>query len=378
MGTARKGVRPPNFIVDGANMKPDVCEPFVKASISGAERELELFFNALLEAYTNATKRQGTVEHCFTIAGCSVRLFFAGPAMIPFITPSLNHLSSRQVSIPVLTVCLFDSASTGVELPTPPWSSEDYVFRGAVRGYDEGKIAVGFFPWSGIISILDVSRNLAIHWIQDARRCPSHETGSPLLMILHLWMEIQRRQLIHAGAVGTLDGGVLFVGQGGTGKSTSAFACLNSRLHYLSDDYCLISSDPCPYGHSLYGSGKLDRVSASRFPHLPFRQALGPAAEKALFFLDELYPSRLARGFPIRAILLPEVTKERHTAIEPVSQMAALRAVAPSTIFQLPGAGDRLLKDITAFVRKLPCYRLSIGSDIAEIPDAILNLLSTL
>jgi len=354
-------------------------EPLVKASTSGTERELELFFNALLEAYTNAAKQQGsTVEHCFTVAGCSVRLLFAGPAMIPFITPSLNHLASRQVSTPLLTVCLFDSVSTGVELPTPPWSSKDYIFRGAIRGYGEGKIAVGFFPWSGILSMLDTSRNLAIHWIQDARCCPLHETGSPLLMILHLWMETQQRQLIHAGAVGTSNGGVLFAGKGGTGKSTSAFACLNSALSYLSDDYCLISSEPCPYGYSLYNSGKLDRVSASRFPHLPFEKARSPATEKAVFFLDELFPSRLVREFPIRAILLPEVTKNHHTSIEPVSQMAALRAVAPSTIFQIPGTGDQLLKDITAFVRKLPCYRLSLGSDIAQIPDAILNLLGTL
>ena len=45
--------------------------------------------------------------------------------------------------------------------------------------------------------------------------------------------------------------------------------------------------------------------------------------------------------------------------------------MAPSCIFQLPGAGQAEVHRIADLVRGLPCYRLSLGTDMAGIPRAI-------
>ena len=55
-----------------------------------------------------------------------------------------------------------------------------------------------------------------------------------------------KQQVVHAASVGTKDGAVLIVGKGGSGKSTSALACLNAGMYYLGDDYTLISNDSNP------------------------------------------------------------------------------------------------------------------------------------
>ena len=106
-------------------------------------------------------------------------------------------------------------------------------------------------------------------------------------------------QLVHAGAVGTRDGGVLLVGKGGSGKSTTTFTCLDSGLAYVSDDYCIIENSSIPYTHSLYSTGKLNAEDVGRFPRLM------PAlynydrleTEKALYFFYEQFPHRISNGF---------------------------------------------------------------------------------
>jgi hypothetical protein len=43
-------------------------------------------------------------------------------------------------------------------------------------------------------------------------------------------------------------------GKGGSGKSTTALACLDSPLVYASDHYCSLTNEPAPYVYSLYDS----------------------------------------------------------------------------------------------------------------------------
>jgi len=57
---------------------------------------------------------------------------------------------------------------------------------------------------------------------------------------------------------------------------------------------------------------------------------------------------------------------------------AALKALAPSTILQLPGAGQKALRSIAKLLKQVPCYVLELGIDQERIPGVILDLLSRL
>jgi hypothetical protein len=118
-------------------------------------------------------------------------------------------------------------------------------------------------------------------------------------------------QLVHAAAVGNSNGGVLIGGKGGSGKSTTALTCLESKLNYIGDDYTLLGLDSGrPVVHSLYNSAKLNSDHVQRFPTL-LPKVSNPdrlADEKALLFVNEHYPAKVATQLPVRAVLLPRVT----------------------------------------------------------------------
>ena len=337
------------------------------------------FFREARGAFERAAQAAGgTIERFYTIAGDAVRLRFAGPALAPALTPALDHLGAGPHPAPALTVCLWDSEATGVAMPPPPWGAEDYVARGEIRGYSTDRIRTAFQQGACSLSMLDVEQSSALYWIRDARRVPSWETAAPLRTVLHWWMGTRGRQLVHAAAVGTPAGGVLLAGKGGSGKSTTALACLESDLLYLSDDYTLLSADPMPYAHSLYSSAKVDAAAAQRLPHLT--RAVAEAdrfdCDKALIFVAERYPEKMARGFPTRAILLPRVTHGSHTSVRETSSAAGLRALAASTVFQLAGAGHRDLQAVAALVRRTPCFDLLLGQNVGDVPQVIADLLA--
>lgn len=337
------------------------------------------FFNKAYRAFQEAEQNSGgSIDRFFTVADYGIRLRFSSPALVPLITPALEHLAADRPSAPDLTVCLWDSASTGVDMPAPPWSSEDYAARGEISGFSNDHIHTVFDLGSGVLSMLDVDRNLGIFWIRDANRLPYWESGAPLRIIFHWWMRRHENQLTHAAAVGTAEGGVLLVGRGGSGKSTSALACLGSSLNYVSDDYCLVQPSPVPHVYSIYSSGKLTFGSLEKFPCLGAicSHVETIKADKMLFFLGKKYHEKIASGFPLRAILLPHVTDGTETSLKPVSQIAALRALAPSSIFQLAGAGRSEFEALARLVKSIPCYALELGSDLRRIPEVIAGLLA--
>jgi hypothetical protein len=337
------------------------------------------FFEAARQSYWQAEKAAGgPVERFYTIGRHIIRLCFAGPALVPLLTPALEHLTAEPEPTPSLTILLWDSASTRTSMPPPAWSTDDYVARGEIRGYNDDRLHTSFQMDSGVLNMFDARLDLAIFWARDAQLLPSYQSGAPLLMILHWWARRRGCQLIHAAAVGTSKGGVMLAGKGGSGKSTTAAACLNSGLLYAGDDYCLLEMNDVPHAYSLYSSAKLGAESVRRLPHLePAIHNTGRSvAEKALIFVHRIYPEAVTRGFPVRAVLLPEVTGRGETVLSPASPMLGLMALAPSTIFQLSGAGRCAFEILAALVKRVPCCHLEIGNDLHRIPEVIRDLLS--
>jgi hypothetical protein len=96
--------------------------------------------------------------------------------------------------------------------------------------------------------------------------------------------------------------------------------------------------------------------------------------EKALMFLHQHYPHKLIDGFPLKAILLPRVSGNPRTILREASAISALKALAPSTIYQLAGSGQQELAKMSRLVREVPCYHLDLGTDLKSIPEIIMNV----
>ena len=82
-------------------------------------------------------------------------------------------------------------------------------------------------------------------------------------------------------------------------------------------------------------------------------------------FLGEHVPDRIIRRAPLRAIVMPQITETMRPRLEPTSPAAALRALAPSSMFQLPGAAEDALVRMARLARTLPSYTLECGPDLA-------------
>jgi len=323
----------------------------------------------------------GVRERYFQLGEQTVLLRFAGDQLVPLMVRALAHLEEPSpVRQPDLTVCFFDSESTGTPMAPPPWSGEQYTNLGEIDGYNNGQVHVTYTPGVDILHCLDRQRGLAVYWSPTFRLIPWWEQSFPLRSILNWWLRDEPFQPAHAAAVGRPSGGVLITGPSGTGKSTSTLACLGSELQYAGDDYVLIRTDPSPFVFSLYSTAKLEADNLARFPNLAplVSNAERLDREKALIYLHEHHPSRLIKGFPIRALVIPKVTGLPHTTIETISPAAALLALAPTTTKHLLGTRRETVEKLMRLVKAVPSYRLLAGTDLAQIPAAISSLLDSL
>jgi hypothetical protein len=335
--------------------------------------------SALADAFAFAASSAGMEERRFTIAGDAVAFRFAGNALRNAVGKAFSHLErSPDAEKPTLQIDLWESDAEEGRPPLP--ATESGQAPGAMYHYrDEGVEAI-YQPGLGVMCALDLGARRAWYWTPDSRRLPYWERATPLRQILHWWLASSGRQQVHGGAVGTMEhGGVLVVGNPGSGKSTTTLACLGSELLFAGDDYVAVELEPTPWVHSLYNSGKVAPDHVRRLPQI--RAALGdtvPDQDKAVAYVHEHYPEATVAGFPLRAILLPRVTDRERPAIFEAAAAAALKALAPSTIVQLHTAGRDALMTMSLLVREVPSYVFELGRDIEAIPDTIAEFLRDL
>ena len=334
------------------------------------------FFTAVRETFERAATRAGLVERYYALAEARLCVRLAGTALVDALTPALEH--RRVPPGPAdLVVDLWDTASTGVAMPPPPVALPTGLPRGEVPGMqsDHYQLAVGLDAAS--VSLLDRPSDHGYYWIRAAEDVTIHERGAPLRSLLHWWMRDRGQHMVHAAAIGTAQGGVLLAGRGGSGKSTTALACLSAGLRYAGDDYCLLTVDGAPYVHSVYSSAKVQPGQLRHFPRLQAAVAHPTSAvdEKALIFLQPLLSAQMIAGFPLKALLLPRITGQPVTSLARATAFEALRALAPSSIMQLPGAGAVEFEGLSRLVQRVPCYWLELGTVVAEIPAVVQTLL---
>lgn len=204
----------------------------------------------------------------------------------------------------------------------------------------------------------DLDAKRAWFHVPSVAAVPPWGLEHPFLKLLHPWLRTRGVLVVHAAAIGR-ERCVLIVGRGGSGKSTLAIAGQRRGLGYLGDDYVGVRV-PEARAFGLYRVAKLvpehlhamlPEVAAQRLPDL------APGL-KARLAIDVTHPG----GMDIAAIVVP--TLGAHHAITPTSSGHALRALAPSTLFQLPGYPEDLAP-LSALARRLPAYELTSGPDLA-------------
>lgn len=345
---------------------------------SKTEQEQIQFYQQCLEKFNQAVKKTGVIRKYYSIADTSVCLCFAGEAMISYMTLALEHLSISETSNPDMTLNIWDTESTKIEMPPPPCEWEDFTDRGDIWGFNSMRIKTAFH-WSEFsVNLMDMETNTAVYWVKTPSKFPYWVYSSPFRTIFHWWMEKNNCQLLHAAAVGTEDGAVIITGKGGVGKSTTAVICLNNGLFYLSDDYVIVKKGSSPKVYSLYSTAKLNMEDMPKFPALQkfAGQAVEEDQEKEVLFLYPKLKDQLKRKMPLKAILTPEIKKQQNSEIQAVSYWSVQRAMSFTTMSQLPGVGSHTHQYINEFSNSLPCFKIILGSDFNKLTRLIKGFIS--
>ncbi len=347
-----------------------------------SQSQIAEFYAAVSARFSLARTAMGGIQsRTYCIADLTVRFDFAGNSLIVPLTRALAHLRLDSDARADLTIHIWDIAETGVAPPPPAWSVESYLRRGEITGYNDGIYHTVFHPDGRILFLYHTPSRTGYVAAFNHSTLPAYERAASLRPILAVALAAWNTQYVHAAAVGFPNGGVLIVGLGGAGKSTTALSSLDSDLLYAADDYCAVNiSSSTPQVHSLYNTAKAGQATVERLPFLKpmidFWDIGG--SDKAILFLAESHPGKLIRNFPLRAILIPHITGLPPTELTPASSRAALIALAPSTISQLANADGEVFQRLATLVRQVPSFHLHLGTELSLIPTTIISLLERL
>ena len=369
-------------------IEPERLDRFMRRAATAQARQL---LERLEQSFLNdAATAGGPVPLWYRISGHDVCVRTIPEQDSRRLRPALRHLALPEA--PASAAGLTISAWNGATPSAPPvladllrrlrtdWRLECGP-RGEVLELRATGISAIYNAGPNVLTVIDFEQNRGWLLKLDDDAFPYWEVGSPFRFLLHEWFTARGLQYVHGAAVGTEKGGVLLVGKGGSGKSTTALLCASAGMQYAGDDYCMI--DPArAWAHSLYNTGKLK--GSEDYARLPELKGLSTNPDsferggdgKGVYFLDEIWSDRVVAGMPLRAIIVPRITGQAATRVAPCSAFEALVAMLPSTVAQLPAATNEDCDRMVTLAEKLPAYVLHLGTDTRGIPAALTTLLN--
>ena len=370
-------------------MRPwiEADRPMRRAATAQGRQLLDRLEQSFLD---DAAAAGGAVQQWYRIGGHDVCVRTIPEQDARRLRPALGHLALPEATASAagLTISTWNGATPSaapvladlLRRLRANWCAECGP-RGEVLELHSIGISAIYNAGPNVLTVIDFERNRGWLLKLDDDTFPYWEVGSPFRFLLHEWFAARGLQYVHGAAVGTEKGGVLLVGKGGSGKSTTALLCAAAGMQYAGDDYCLIEPARA-WAHSLYNTGKLKGPEDyARLPQLKGLSTNPDSFErggdgKGVYFLDAIWPDRVVAGMPLRAIVVPRVTGQAASSVEPCSAFDALVAMLPSTVAQLPAATNEDCDRMVALAEKLPTYLLHLGTDIRGISAALTTLLN--
>lgn len=317
------------------------------------------------------------------LGGLLLRLEGHG-GLLARLLPALSHHrvvdGAPSAAEPDLTVRVWDLTATAHR---PDLPGEVFQMPGDrdLGGRSSGEIRIRYDWPQRALQAWDADSRTAWWLAEDPVTLAWWEEAAPLRPLLAWWLTAHGRFLAHGAALAIDGRAVLFVGPGGSGKSTTALRAQRAGIDFLGDDYCLVgpadtglveaSGTSAPTGYhvgSLYRTVKLRPVDGPSFEAPLTRNEHG---RKIVLSIDGDRGGRLLRGAELVGVAAVEIGTGRTTEFEPGRSGHVLKSLAPTTFEQLPGVGARSLRAFGTMLRTLPTGVLRLGDDPVDVVDAV-------
>jgi hypothetical protein len=322
--------------------------------MSGLDTEAEAFRQSFLNSALAARDGHRAAVRDLSIAGESVRLTVADDDLARRLLPAFEHIGGTEQP-PTVELIAWTDRTSPAGPQVLPWEPGRVEPRGGVDGLLEGPVRSAAAHDGSSLILWDDERRTAACWWRDLTALPYWEAGAPLRVALHYALRRPDRMLIHAACVGSSDVGVLLVGPGGTGKSTTTAACLEAGLHSVGEDYLVLdTSGPAPRAHTLYRTVKVTPGLTERTNDRERRQTL---------LVGDDLAGTMASSLRIGAVIVPRIVNTRTSSVTELHRARGLRALLPTTLFQVPRESRPDLTAIHRLLTSTPCYELALGAD---------------
>ncbi len=273
-----------------------------------------------------------------------------------------------------LQVTVVDYA-THPDMPSGIWSGIH-----DVRALDRGLQAIGMEGSVDLarrtLKFCRPERGSGIQVLMAPGQYPPWESSFPLRDFLHWTYRHIGWQLLHAGTLANAHGGVMLVGEGGSGKSATVLAGVLAGLSSAGDDYTVVDATAeRPVAHPVVRLMKQDARGLRRLGVDP--SAFGPVTwqQKHEFDVAALRGGRLA-SVGLDAILIPRIARAARTSVSPAPARAVMTHLVPSNLRQLPGDWRPTFECAATLARRLPAFYLDLSEDADDVAGAIVTFLN--
>jgi hypothetical protein len=332
----------------------------------------------LVTVLERAAQERPAITRRYRIAGLPVALHVGATGGAQDMLRAIEPLASPGDTAPaLLSLHVWDGRGDAIALPESPVLRRDGAPEAGLGGYSGDSLRAFYQPVAGALSLLDSASGRGHWWLRDAATAPYYERAAPFKHVLQWWIADRGGAMLHSAAVGIDGAGLLIAGPSGSGKSSSALACVDAGFSFASDDYVLIDAAHPPSAHMAYATAKVLRSSLARHVHLaPHFRNLAREDEKPMLFVHELAPNRIGSALSLGAVVLPVVAHRATTGLSPIRPAEMLRALAPSSVMLFPLAGDAAFRRMADLCRELPCWRAELADDPADVAGALRELLA--
>ncbi|MEQ9814716.1 MAG: hypothetical protein RLO50_18200 [Azospirillaceae bacterium] len=227
-------------------------------------------------------------------------------------------------------------------------------------------------------TLFDRASGRALQLAGQADALPPWDIGAPCRLPIHHALRRSGWRLAHAGTLGRDGTGVLIAGLGGAGKSGTVLAGALDGLTTVGDDYVALGLEAdrvvarAVYSHVKQDAAGIDRQGLG--------DQLGPGDRpnwqgKYELPLAAIAPGALVEALSIRAVVLPRRGPGEGTGWRRCGALEAMRALGLSSLTQLPETLREGFADYARLLRRLPAFRLDLGSAPAGVAEAVSRLI---
>lgn len=227
------------------------------------------------------------------------------------------------------------------------------------------------------IGEFDLRRGHAKITIPNFLNVRDHFKGKSLRPLWSILSGMRQIIMMHAALIAREGNGVLIVGNSGRGKTTLATHATRYGWNLLSEDTTPVSCASGEYrGFSFFASLSLTEIEVARQNLEILPRIIDRERQKRIYHFSDLADTYT---FDYSSVSIQAIVALNGFTGEPMLQESStadiLRHIVPSTLLQGSLRPPTLLRDITAMIKTVPSFSMTLGSVHSSNVDQLNKLL---